>query len=84
MVTVKVSGEEAQRLKAFMHNCGRDEIRKQLTEYIRSLKEEFSKGLILPKKGEPQVKADNVSTITSGMLIFVIFMMERDHIGWRC
>lgn len=49
-----------------MHNVGRDKIRKQLTEYIRSLKEEFSKGLILPKKGESSVKPDNVSMITSG------------------
>lgn len=65
-VTIQGSGEEAQRVKAFMHNVGRDEIRKQLNEYIRSLKEEFSKGLILPKKGEPAVKPDNVSMITSG------------------
>ncbi|XP_011551890.2 activator of 90 kDa heat shock protein ATPase homolog 1 [Plutella xylostella] len=65
-VTIKGSGEEAQRVKSFMHNYGRDEIRKQLKEYIRSLKEEFSKGLILPKKGETSVKPDNVSTITSG------------------
>lgn len=65
-VTIKGSGDEAQRLKAFMHNVGRDEIRKQLKEYIRSLKEEFSKGLILPKKGETPIKPDNVSTITSG------------------
>lgn len=49
-----------------MHNVGRDEIRKQLKEYVRSLKEEFSTGLILPKKGEAPVKPDNVSTITSG------------------
>lgn len=65
-VTIKGSGEEAQRVKSFMHNYGRDQIRKQLKEYIRSLKEEFSKGLILPKKGETAVKPDNVSTITSG------------------
>ncbi|KPJ10114.1 Activator of 90 kDa heat shock protein ATPase-like 1 [Papilio machaon] len=65
-VTIKGSGEEAQRVKSFMHNVGRDEIRKQLKEYIRSLKEEFSKGLILPKKGETSVKPDSVSTITSG------------------
>lgn len=64
-VTIKSSGDEAQRLKAFMHNIGKDHIRKQLQEYIRSLREEFSKGLILPKKGENS-KADNVSTITSG------------------
>ncbi|CAF4850015.1 activator of 90 kDa heat shock protein ATPase homolog 1 [Pieris napi] len=65
-VTIKSSGDEAQRVKAFMHSIGKDIIRNQLTEYIRSLKEEFSKGLILPKKGETQVKPDNVSTITSG------------------
>lgn len=65
-VTIKTSGDEAQRLKAFMHNVGKSEIRKQLKEYVRSLKEEFSKGLILPKKGEAPVKPDNVSTITSG------------------
>ncbi|CAH2046624.1 unnamed protein product, partial [Iphiclides podalirius] len=65
-VTIKGSGEEAQRLKAFMHNVGKAEIRKQLEEYVRSLKQEFSKGLILPKKGETTVKPDSVSTITSG------------------
>ncbi|XP_045533175.1 activator of 90 kDa heat shock protein ATPase homolog 1 [Pieris brassicae] len=65
-VTIKSSGDEAQRVKAFMHSIGKDIIRNQLTEYIRSLKEEFSKGLILPKKGETQIKPDNVSTITSG------------------
>lgn len=65
-VTIKSNGDEAQRVKAFMHHVGREEIRKQLQEYIRSLKEEFSKGLILPKKGESSVKPDNVSTITSG------------------
>ncbi|KAI8421484.1 hypothetical protein MSG28_009537 [Choristoneura fumiferana] len=65
-VTIKGSGEEAQRVKAFMHNIGKKQIRVQLEEYIRSLKEEFSKGLILPKKGESSVKPDNVSTITSG------------------
>ncbi|VVD06057.1 activator of 90 kDa heat shock protein ATPase homolog 1 [Leptidea sinapis] len=65
-VTVTGNGEEAQRVKAFMHNVARNEIRNQLKEYIRSLKEEFSKGLILPKKGETTVKPDNVSTITSG------------------
>ncbi|CAH2255347.1 activator of 90 kDa heat shock protein ATPase homolog 1 [Pararge aegeria] len=65
-VTIKGSGDEAQRVKAFMHNVGKAVIRKQLEEYIRSLKEEFPKGLILPKKGEETAKPDNVKTITSG------------------
>ncbi|XP_052740995.1 activator of 90 kDa heat shock protein ATPase homolog 1 [Bicyclus anynana] len=65
-VTIKSSGDEAQRVKAFMHNVGKGVIRQQLAEYIRSLKEEFTKGLILPKKGEDAPKPDNVKTITSG------------------
>lgn len=68
-ISVKIEGssEQAQRVKTFMHNVGRDKIRTQLGEYIRSLKEEFSKGLILPKKGETSVKPDSVTMITSGL-----------------
>lgn len=86
-VTIKSSGEEAQRLKAFMHNIGRDQIRKQLEEYIRSLKEEFSKGLILPKKGEA-TKPDNVSMITSGFnkkmnMDPVVGSQKKEEVGYK-
>ncbi|XP_068633917.1 activator of 90 kDa heat shock protein ATPase homolog 1 [Battus philenor] len=86
-VTIKGSGEEAQRVKAFMHNVGRDEIRKQLNKYIKGLKEEFSKGLILPKKGETSVKPDSVSTITSGfnkkINMLPVISTENKQIGCK-
>lgn len=55
-----------------MYNIGRDKIRKQLGKYIKELKEEYSKGLILPKKGEQNddiqntTKNDGISTYASG------------------
>lgn len=45
------NNENADKLKQFMYNVGRDVIRKQLGTYIKELKEEYSKGLILPRKG---------------------------------
>lgn len=62
---MKENTDESLRLKEFLHKIGRDKIRKQLELYISSLKEEFSKGMILPKKDD-NVKKDSVSTITSG------------------
>ncbi|KAL7739785.1 hypothetical protein ACLKA6_018031 [Drosophila palustris] len=50
-VTIDESNDESETLKQFMYNVGRDSIRKQLGVYIKELKEEYSKNLILPKKG---------------------------------
>lgn len=49
-----------------MYNVGRDHIRKQLGVYLTELREEFSKGLILPKKDDiNKVRtANNYSTYT--------------------
>ncbi|EDW12474.1 activator of 90 kDa heat shock protein ATPase homolog 1 [Drosophila mojavensis] len=49
-VTIDESNDESETLKQFMYNVGRDQIRKQLGVYIKELKEEYSKNLILPKK----------------------------------
>lgn len=49
-VTIDESNDESETLKQFMYNVGRDSIRKQLGVYIKELKEEYSKNLILPKK----------------------------------
>ncbi|XP_034473560.1 activator of 90 kDa heat shock protein ATPase homolog 1 [Drosophila innubila] len=49
-VTIDESNDESETLKQFMYNVGRDRIRKQLGVYIKELKEEYSKNLILPKK----------------------------------
>lgn len=54
-ITVDQPCKEAERLKQFMYNVGRSKIREQLGIYLRELREEFSKGLILPKKDEVKV-----------------------------
>ena len=52
--------DEGEILKKMMHELGRDIIRNRIRIYINELKEEFSKGLILPKKG------DQVLNVSSG------------------
>ncbi|EDW63750.1 activator of 90 kDa heat shock protein ATPase homolog 1 [Drosophila virilis] len=49
-VTIDESNDESETLKQFMYNVGRERIRNQLGVYIKELKEEYSKNLILPKK----------------------------------
>lgn len=51
-ITIDESNDESEILKKFMYDIGRDQIRKVLGEYIKELKEEYSKNLILPKKNE--------------------------------
>lgn len=51
-ITTSESTDESHKLKQFMYNVGRDRIRKQLGVYLKELREEFSKGLILPKKDD--------------------------------
>ncbi|CAG9822543.1 unnamed protein product [Phaedon cochleariae] len=63
-ISVKDEDEEGLQLKKIMFSSGKDLVRSQLSKYISSLKEEFSKGMILPKKDE--VKPDSVKTLTSG------------------
>lgn len=65
-ISIDESNDESERLKQFMYNIGRSQIRSQIGVYLRELREEFSKGLILPKKDDPKVKPDGVSNITSG------------------
>ncbi|KAJ8966544.1 hypothetical protein NQ317_000731 [Molorchus minor] len=63
-ISVTDEDEEGFKLKQIMQQVGKDLVRTQLALYISGLKEEFSQGMILPKKGE--VKPDVVKTITSG------------------
>ncbi|KAH8409999.1 hypothetical protein KR009_003796 [Drosophila setifemur] len=60
-VTIDESNDESETLKQFMYNVGRDRVRQQLGAYIRELKEEYSKNLILPKKGEESATGNPVS-----------------------
>jgi len=66
-ITTTESTDESHKLKQFMYNVGREHIRKQLGVYLKELREEFSKGLILPKKDDiinkDTLKSDGVSNV---------------------
>lgn len=51
-VTVNESNEKSEILKQFMYNIGRGKIREKIGEYIKSLKCDYAKNLILPKKDD--------------------------------
>lgn len=71
-VTVDNSNDATEKLKLFMYNVGRDKIRHQLATYVKELKQDFAKGLILPKKGDeengvtPVIKPDKETVYASG------------------
>lgn len=66
-VSVQEADSDSLVLKQFMYNVGRDKIRKQLGVYLTELKEEFSKGLILPKKdsGGAPTEAQKTTALNS-------------------
>lgn len=49
-----------------MQKVGKDTVRQQLAKYISSLKEEFSKGMILPRKDEGSKLENNITNLSSG------------------
>ncbi|KAG8194418.1 hypothetical protein JTE90_011029 [Oedothorax gibbosus] len=53
-VLLETSGPEADILKDLMRTTGGEVIRQRLGQYVTTLKEEFSKGLILPTKDSTQ------------------------------
>lgn len=59
-VTVDDSNDKSEVLKQFMYNIGRTKIREKLGMYITSLKNDYAKNLILPKKDDSQVRKDPV------------------------
>uniref|UniRef100_A0A2M4ANB2 Putative activator of 90 kDa heat shock protein atpase log 1 n=1 Tax=Anopheles triannulatus TaxID=58253 RepID=A0A2M4ANB2_9DIPT len=72
-VSLDSSNAASEKLKQFMYNVGREKLRKQLDTYIRELKADFAKGLILPKKdelngtdGTVTVKKDKETVFASG------------------
>ncbi|KAI4481907.1 hypothetical protein M0802_013853 [Mischocyttarus mexicanus] len=62
-ITLKDSTDEGEKVKHFLHTKGKKVIREQLKKYVSSLKEEFTRGMILPKK---ENVSDNIRNITSG------------------
>lgn len=68
-VTLKESTPEGETVKEILHNQGKDTVRQKLGMYILLLKEEFSKGMILPKKGEEEnqtIKETQITNLSSG------------------
>lgn len=49
-ISIDVSDDLSEKVKAIMYNVGRGKLREQLEKYIKELRDEFSKGMILPKK----------------------------------
>lgn len=69
-ITIDENNKDSDKLKQFMYHTGRKKIREQIGVYLKELKDEYSKGLILPKKDgsneKISIKPDVVSHITSG------------------
>jgi len=67
-ISLKEGSSEGEIIKEFLYHHGREKIREKLQEYIVSLKEEFSKGMILPKKDqEPKETQDTqIKNLSSG------------------
>ena len=68
-VTVDESNDKSETLKQFMYNNGRNKIREQIGKYITSLKNDYAKNLILPKK-DAQVKSINQPTVSPALINF--------------
>jgi activator of HSP90 ATPase len=60
-ITVDESNDKSEILKQFMYNIGRVKIREQVGKYITSLKNDYAKNLILPKKDDAQVRFKKTS-----------------------
>lgn len=58
-------GSDADVLKEVMFSCGKEPIRNVAAKYTESLKSEYTKGMLLPKKDE-EVKPDAIKNLTSG------------------
>jgi len=63
-ISLKDPDEEGEKLRQIMLKDGKTVIRNQLEKYVTELKQEFSKGMILPKKDE--VKPDHIKNLASG------------------
>ncbi|ERL85899.1 activator of 90 kDa heat shock protein ATPase homolog 1 [Dendroctonus ponderosae] len=63
-VNLKDPDEEGELLRQIMLKEGKLLVRDQLGKYVASLKQEFSRGMILPKKED--VKPDQIKNLSSG------------------
>ncbi|KAK9702970.1 Activator of Hsp90 ATPase, N-terminal [Popillia japonica] len=83
-ITISENDEGAHKLKEIMIQKGKDVIRDKLSQYVTSLKVEFSDGMILPKKDE--VKPNSINNLTSGFnkkINMVPVISESKQIGLK-
>jgi activator of HSP90 ATPase len=64
-ITIDESNDKSEKLKQFMYNIGRDKIREKLDAYIKTLKSDYAKNLILPKKDESAQGQKNSSAVVN-------------------
>ncbi|XP_014210285.1 activator of 90 kDa heat shock protein ATPase homolog 2 isoform X2 [Copidosoma floridanum] len=62
-ITLKDSTDEGEKVKHILHTKGKATVREKLKKYVTSLKEDFTTGMILPKKDSTN---KNMTNITSG------------------
>jgi len=62
-ITLTTKGPESDMLKEMMRKgLGATKLREKLGEYVKSLKTEYSSGVILPKKGSENVQSKTTTT----------------------
>lgn len=64
--TTKEKSVDGDIIKSFLHAEGPGKVKEKLSCYISSLKEEFSKGMILPKKDAPANNESQITNLSSG------------------
>uniref|UniRef100_A0A8D8SUN4 Activator of 90 kDa heat shock protein ATPase homolog 1 n=1 Tax=Cacopsylla melanoneura TaxID=428564 RepID=A0A8D8SUN4_9HEMI len=65
-ITIEKNTTEGTHVKESLYSEGRSVIKEKLGNYVSSLKEEFSQGMILPKKDEAEDNGKCVKSITAG------------------
>ncbi|XP_021379677.1 activator of 90 kDa heat shock protein ATPase homolog 2-like [Mizuhopecten yessoensis] len=56
-VTIDKTTDESYKVKEMMRKKGQDLVRKQIAKYMKELKEEYGKGIVLPTKGSATTTA---------------------------
>lgn len=64
--SVKTNDDEGEKLKQLMQKVGKETVKQQLAKYISGLKQEFSKGMILPRKDDVPKLDNNITNLSSG------------------
>lgn len=81
-ITLKESTNEGEIIKDYLHHQGSKDVREQLGLYITLLKEEFPKGMILPRKDDSEQSKDaqQISSLSSGFSTKMNVNQSNDRI----